>query len=505
MTVRSILFYESLIAGERDGSSSDAWSPIRKDDDLKPDLLRSLPSVDELLNSPEANPLAEEYGREALVKAARVVLGELRSELVEDKKTLALEDISVENISKRIASYLHRKSTPSLRKAVNATGIILHTGLGRAMLSQKAIDAIHDAITGYCTLATDIETGQRGHRDVHLNDLLCELTGAEAATVVNNNAAATMLILNTLGKGKEVIVSRGQLVEIGGSFRMPEVMETSGAILKEVGTTNKTHLRDYAGAINENTGAIMRVHQSNYRIVGFAEEPPIEELVKLGKEHGLPVIDDLGSGALLDLKEFGLETEPMARHSITAGVDVACFSGDKLIGGPQSGVIVGKAQTIERIRRNPLARAFRIGKMTIAGMEATLRLFLNREKLCEEHPTYKMLSLSLEELEKRANNVAEKLRSLRADEADIHVVDGVSQVGSGSVPTETVPTKLLSVRPAAQSAANLAKELRYNSPPIFARVHKESVLFDFRTIQPNEDSIIPNALQRLLKRMETQP
>lgn len=472
---------------------------------MEKDLLRNLPSVDEILNNLEAAPLTEEYGRDALVNAARTVLSELRSELLKDDARTTAEEISVENISRRIAAYLEKKSTPSLRRAVNAAGVILHTGLGRAVLPSKAIDAINDVIKGCCTLATDIETGQRGHRDVHLNDLLCELTGAEAATVVNNNAAATMIILNTLAKGKEVIVSRGQLVEIGGSFRMPEVMEASGAILREVGTTNKTHLRDYAAAINENTGAIMRVHQSNYRIVGFAEEPPIEELVELGKKHGLPVIDDLGSGALIDLKQFGLETEPMVQDSIKAGVDVACFSGDKLIGGPQAGVVVGKAQVIERIRKNPLARAFRIGKMTIAGMEATLRLFLNREKLCQEHPTYQMLSLDLEGLEERAQRIAGSLRDSIANETDIGVVDGVSQVGSGSVPTETVPTKLLCVRPTSLSAAELARKLRSNDPPIFARVHKESVLFDFRTIQPDEDALIEDALKKSLKEVENQP
>ncbi len=469
---------------------------------MKEELLRNLPSVDELLNTTEGRLLAEEYGRDPLVGAARAVLSELRSGIAGGAELWQAEDISAESVIRRIVSHLQKKSAPSLRKAVNAAGIILHTGLGRAVLPRKAIDAINDVIEGYCTLAVDIETGQRGHRDAHLKSLLCELTGAEDATVVNNNAAATMLILNTLAKGKEVIVSRGQLVEIGGSFRMPEVMETSGGILREVGTTNKTHLTDYVRAINENTGAILHVHQSNYRIVGFTEEPAIDELVKLGNQHNLPVIDDLGSGALIDLKEFGLETEPMVQSSIAAGADVACFSGDKLIGGPQSGIIVGKAKTIEKIRKSPLARALRVGKMTIAGMEATLRLFLNREKLREDHPTYRMLSAPPDELERRAQAVAEELAGIHADEVEILVVDGASQVGSGSVPTETVPTKLLSIRLATGSATNLAKELRYNEPPVFARVHKEALLLDFRTIQPDEDGIVSSALKRLLTKTE---
>jgi L-seryl-tRNA(Ser) seleniumtransferase len=455
--------------------------------------------VDEVLNNTEVEPLTKAYGRDAVVNAVRDVLGGLRSELVKEDSTVTLEDISVEKIVQRVASYLQRKSVPSLCYAVNASGVILHTGLGRAMLSPKAVAAVNDVIRGYCTLAVDLETGERGHRDSHLNGLLCELTGAEAATVVNNNAAATMLILNTLAKGKEVIVSRGQLVEIGGAFRMPEVMETSGAILREVGTTNKTHLRDYVSAINENTGAILRVHQSNYRIIGFFEEPPIEELVEVGRKHALPVIDDLGSGALIDLKPFGLGTEPMVQDSVKAGVDMACFSGDKLIGGPQSGVIVGKAQVVERIRKNPLARAFRIGKMTVAAMEATLRLFLNRERLREEHPTYRMLSLTLSELETRAKKAAEGLSDLNGTAAEIRVVDGETQVGSGSVPTETVTTKLLSVRAVSLSPGNLAKELRYHTPPIFARVHKETVLFDFRTVQPSEDALVEAALRKILQ------
>ena len=463
------------------------------------DLLRSLPSVDEVLNNTDVERLTKGYGRDAVVNAVRDVLGELRSELVKQDSSLTSEDISVEGIIRRVALRLRQKSTPSLRYAVNASGVILHTGLGRAMLSPKAVDAINDVIRGYCTLAIELETGERGHRDSHLNGLLCELTGAEAATVVNNNAAATMLILNTLAKGKEVIVSRGQLVEIGGAFRMPEVMETSGAILREVGTTNKTHLKDYLSAINENTGAILRVHQSNYRIVGFFQEPAIEELVEVGRKHGLPVIDDLGSGALIDLKAFGLETEPMVQDSIKAGVDVACFSGDKLIGGPQSGVIVGKSHAVERIRKNPLARAFRIGKMTIAGMEATLRLFVNRETVREEHPTYRMLSLALEGLETRARKVADDLGDPKEMAAEIRVVDGETQVGSGSVPTETVPTKLLSVRAASLSAGKLARDLRYGDPPIFARVRKEAVLFDFRTIQPDEDALVEAALRRILQ------
>ena len=467
---------------------------------MKKDLLRKLPSIDGLIHAEEAKQLVEEYNRDLVIDAARIVLEELRLKILKNETTPFEEkNLSLENIIRRIETLLQKKFSPSLRKAINAAGVILHTGLGRAVLSKEAQDAINNVIESYCTLATDIETGRRGHRDIHLDKIFCELTGAEAATVVNNNAAATVLILNTLAKGKEVIVSRGQLVEIGGSFRMPEVMETSGAILKEVGTTNKTHLKDYVAAIGENTGAIMRVHHSNYRILGFAEEPSIEELAGLAKEHSLPLIDDLGSGALVDLKEFGLETEPTVQNSIRAGVDVACFSGDKLIGGPQAGVIVGKASTIEKIKKNPLARAFRIGKMTIAAMEATLRFFLEPEKLSQKHPIYKMFSLSLEVLRRRSRKVVKKLQPLFADVADISLEQGSSQVGSGSVPLETIPTRLLRIKPKAFSAESLANKLRSWNPPIFTRVHRDGVLFDFRTIQPEEDKIVLEALLKLLK------
>lgn len=473
---------------------------------MKKNLLRKIPSVDVLIKSAEGKQLIEDYNRNSAVNAARAVLNEIRSEILsEETASFEEKNLSVESIVQRIQSHLQKKFLPSLRKAINATGIILHTGLGRSVLSREAINAVNNVVEGYCTLATDIETGRRGHRDLHLKSLLCELSGAESATVVNNNAAATVIVLNTLAKGKEVIVSRGQLVEIGGSFRMPEVMETSGAILKEVGTTNKTHLRDYSAAISERSGALMHVHHSNYRIVGFAEEPPIEDLVKLGKEHNLPVIDDLGSGALVDLKEFGLETEPLVQKSIKAGSDVACFSGDKLIGGPQSGVIVGKASIIEKIRKNPLARPFRVGKMTIAAMEATLRLFLDPAKLTLSHPAYRMFSLSLEELEKRAQAVEKKLRKRIAGKADISLIDGGSQVGSGSAPVETLPTKLLKVKPFALSAENLAKKLRYNIMPVFSRVQKDAVLFDFRTIQAEEDELVMDALLGILEGKEQRP
>jgi L-seryl-tRNA(Ser) seleniumtransferase len=465
------------------------------------DLLRQLPSIDRLILSDEAKVLIDQYNRQQVVETARLVLQHLRTEIIDSQeKDFPSLNITHESVIEAIKVQLQMKFSFSLKEAINASGVILHTGLGRAVIPQEALKNINRVTEGYCTLATDLETGQRGHRDSHLNKLLCDLTGAQAATVVNNNAAATMLILNTVAKGKEVILSRGQLVEIGGSFRMPEIMAVSGAILKEVGTTNKTHLRDYEEAIGENTGAIMRVHHSNYRIQGFAEEPSIEELAKLAQSYNLIIIDDLGSGALVNLSQFGLENEPLIKTSIQAGADVSCFSGDKLIGGPQSGIIVGKTAVVKKIKKNPLARALRVDKMTIAGLEATLQLFLTPEKLTQAHPVYRMMALSLEELNKRALRLQKILRAELKEEAKISVGDGESQVGSGSVPTEMIPTRVLKVRPISESVDNLGRKLRHSNPPIFPRVQKDFVLFDLRTIQKHQDKTVATALVSILKK-----
>jgi L-seryl-tRNA(Ser) seleniumtransferase len=474
-------------------------------------LLRKLPSVESLLEDNDGRKLVERFGREAFLKECRAALDSLRAEILEDKApvsaaapsasiSIAEADFSNDRLFARILGRLEAKYAASLERAVNATGILMHSGLGRAALSEAARAALDTAAQGYCTLALDLDTGRRGQRDARVSRLLAELTGAEAATLVNNNAAATVLILHALAKGKEVVVSRGQLVEIGGSFRMPDVMSMSGAVLREVGTTNKTHLRDYAEAINENTGAILRVHHSNYRIVGFAEEPGIAELVELGRKNGLPVIDDVGSGALVDLQAFGLQTEPMVAASVRAGTDVVCFSGDKLIGGPQSGLIVGKAEAVARIKKDPLARALRCGKLTIAAMEATLKLFLAPEKLTQAHPFYRMLSLSRDELRKRAGRVARSLAKALPPEIRVEVVESGSQVGSGSAPVETIPTICLSVASASPGPDELGKALRLGKPPVFSRIHKEAVLFDFRTILPDEDTIVAGAIRKALGR-----
>jgi L-seryl-tRNA(Ser) seleniumtransferase len=466
---------------------------------LQEDLLRSLPSVDEALREPTCAALVDQYGRLAVVEALRLVLAGWR-EIIKQGAVVGVasaeRDLSA--LAEAVAGRLAAREEPSLRAAVNATGIILHTGLGRAVLAPAAVEAVAAVARGYCTLAADRVTGQRISRDTHLAGLLRTLTGAEAATVANNNAAATMLILNTLAAGREVIVSRGQLVEIGGSFRLPDVMAASGAILREVGTTNKTHLRDYAAAINEHTAALMRVHQSNFRIVGFTEEPALGELVGLAHAYNLPVIDDLGSGALVDLRRYGVGEEPLVQESVQAGADVVCFSGDKLIGGPQAGIIVGNAEIVGRIKENQLARALRVDKMTVAALEATLRLFLHPDRLTETHPTYRMLAAPVAELERRAAAVAQALGDA-AGHAEFAVVESTGMVGSGTSPTEQIPSRALSVRPRALSTQELARRLRAGDPPIYPRVQHDAVLLDFRTVFPEEESALARRVRESLE------
>ncbi len=468
---------------------------------MNKELLRKIPSLDAILREEAACRLIEAHGRETVAAECRAVLDEARAAIVSSESAGAPPppELAAAAVAASLGERLTKRAAPSLGPAVNATGIVMHSGLGRAVLSEAARASLAAVAAGYSTLALDPESGKRVSRDRHVEGLLRELTGAEAATVANNNAAATVLILNTLARGKEVVVSRGQLVEIGGSFRMPDVMTTSGAVLREVGTTNKTHYGDYAAAVGDSTGAILRVHHSNYRIVGFAEEPPIEELVALGRSRGVPVVDDLGSGALVDLKPYGLAPEPMVQASVRAGADVVCFSGDKLIGGPQCGIIVGKAAWIQRIKKNPLARAFRCGKLSIAALEATLRLFLAPDKLPERHPIYRMLALTPDELGRRAKKLAAALRKSLPAGIAVSVEDGESQVGSGAVPIETLPTKVLSVRASALSADELARRLRSFSPPVYARIRKDAVLFDLRTIQPAEDATVERALRGLLR------
>uniref|UniRef100_A0A7C6EDZ2 L-seryl-tRNA(Sec) selenium transferase n=1 Tax=candidate division WOR-3 bacterium TaxID=2052148 RepID=A0A7C6EDZ2_UNCW3 len=453
------------------------------------DRLRNLPSVEKVMNEPKIISLLTQIPRRLIIRTVRDYLEKLRAGIIAGKP----EEFDLLDLVQKVEG-LRR---PSLKRAINGLGVVLHTGLGRSPLSRQAQAALVEITENFCCLAIDLATGRRGERYSHVDSLLCELTGAESAMVVNNNAAATMLILNTLAENREVVISRGQLVEIGGAFRMPDVMRRSGAIMVEVGTTNRTHLKDYEQAINEKTALLMRVHMSNYRIIGFTKEVPLEDLVALGKKHNIPVVDDLGSGALIDLSKYGLPKEPMVQESIQTGADVVCFSGDKLIGGPQAGIIVGKKCYIERMKKNPLTRALRCGKLTYGALEATLRLFLDEKRLLKEHPLFQILLKPINQMAKEAKSLYKRLAEFIGDSATINIKDSVSEIGGGSLATESMPTKVLAIKPKKITSEELAKRLRYYDPPIFGRIEKDEYLLDFRTIRSDEIAIIAQALKTI--------
>jgi len=383
----------------------------------------------------------------------------------------------------------------SLKKVINATGTVIHTNLGRSVLSREAIDSVKRACGNYVNLEYDLESGRRGHRDRVTEGLIKELTGCEASTVVNNNAAAVLLCLNTLASGKEAIASRGEMIEIGGSFRLPEVMQNSGAILREVGTTNRTYIDDYRDAINENTAILMKAHTSNYKLEGSTWSAGIEELVALGREHDLLVIEDLGSGALVDLSEYGLPREPLVRDSIDAGVDVVTFSGDKLLGGPQAGIIAGKENLINRLRGNPLMRCVRVGKMTIAALEATLRLYANGME--RNIPSLAFLTRPIEEIRAVAEEVSAKLSEILGDLAAVSVEDGASQVGSGSLPVESINSAYIVLQPVTMSVDKFAALFRSAQVPVIGRIQEGKLLMDMRTIKREDMECIFKAAEAI--------
>ncbi|MDH5186125.1 MAG: L-seryl-tRNA(Sec) selenium transferase [candidate division WOR-3 bacterium] len=460
------------------------------DETAQQERLRNLPSVDKVLSDLKIASLLEKVPRQIVLNTIRDYLENLRSQIVGGSD----KEFDIESLAKTIEQ--HKRL--SLRRAINGIGVVLHTGLGRAPLSKTAQAALIEVSENFSNLAIDLENGRRAERYFHVENLLRDITGAESALVVNNNAAATMLILNTLAENREVVISRGQLVEIGGAFRMPDVMKRSNAIMKEVGTTNRTHLRDYAAAINEKTGLIIRVHMSNYRIIGFTKEVSLEDLVALGRKHNIPVVDDLGSGAFIDLSKFGLPKEPMVQESIGAGADIICFSGDKLIGGPQCGIIVGKKQYIDAMKKNPLTRALRCGKLTYTALEATLRLFLDEEKLLKGHALLRILLKPINQMEKEAKSLYKKSQVLFGDEVQMTIKDSLSEIGGGSLATESMPTKVLAIKPKKISVEALAKKMRLYDPPVFGRIENDEYLLDFRTIRSDEIATIANALKSSL-------
>ena len=450
-------------------------------------LLRKLPKIDDLLRSSVLEQLREEYPEQTIADGARQVIADLRAGIVNGSvDTLPDEDVLLDRITKRIRA----AARPSMHTVINGTGIVLHTNLGRACMSEKAAHAAYDAACRYSTLEYNVATGSRGLRYSHVESLICRLTGAESALVVNNNAAAAQLVLSAMTTGGQVPVSRGELVEIGGSFRVPEIMEACGAQLKEVGTTNKTHLFDYERAITPDTKALMKVHTSNYRIVGFTEKPSLSEMVELGHRYNLPVIEDLGSGCLVNLEQFGLHDEPTVQESIKAGVDVVTFSGDKLLGGPQAGIIVGKKQYLDMMKRHPLTRAMRVDKMTLAALEATLRSYA--DGIWNDIPTMAMLAAFSDELKEKAGVLLEQLRQA---EVSAHLVAVEGQVGGGSVPTQTMPSWAVALEGDVES---LEKKLRLGENTIVGRIHDGKYLLDVRTIWVEDFPLIVRALKEAM-------
>jgi len=464
----------------------------------KHDILRHIPSVDAVLKQTEAAWRAAGVPRRILVDAVRAAVDHARSLVTSEQTGVWDKDSLQRSIVEHVNQRVRAAAGTHYRKVINATGIILHTALGRAVLPARAIRQIQDELSGYSLVQVDVTTGKRSKRDERIEWLLQQLTGAEAATVVNNNAAATVVVLNTVAAGKEVIVSRGQLVEIGGSFRLPDVMAAAGAKLVEVGTTNKTHLRDYERAITEDTAAILRVHPSNYKINGFTSEVPLAPLVQLGHARGLVVIDDVGAGPLVDFSRFGFDSEPTLSESVRTGADLITSSADKLIGGSQGGIILGCAGLIQAIRKNPLMRIVRPGKLTLAALEATLTLFLDEPQALREIPTLRMLCRPLGEIGAQAERIARAVAE-RVPAASATIIDGCSQMGSGSLPTQDLPTRLVSVAADGVSPGGLARRLRQLNPPIFVRVHKGQVLLDPRTLLDGEEAVVVESLVNALR------
>lgn len=452
-------------------------------------LLRTLPKTDDVLSRPELADALTEHPRALVVDAVRAAIEDARARLLAGEAfEPALSDVARDAVARATLA-----ARPSLRGVINATGIIVHTNLGRSVLSAAAAAAVQQVARGYSTLEYDVESGERGSRHAHVESLLCRLTGAEAAMAVNNNAAAVMLGIAALTRGKEAIVSRGQLVEIGGSFRIPDIMRESGAKMVEVGTTNKTHLADYERALSANTGLLLKVHSSNYRVVGFTEEVSLGELVTFGAAHGVPVFEDQGSGVLIDLSRFGLPDEPTLGASIAAGADLVSASGDKLLGGPQAGILVGRWEIIQRLKKHPMARAVRLDKMTLAALEATLRAYLDEERALSDIPTLRMLTEPQSDVRIRAEALAARIRTSVGAGAEVACADDIARAGGGSLPLAEIPTVVVTVAPSALGVVELEERLRlFGEPAIIARVKDDRLLIDPRTLlcPAEEDEIV---------------
>ena len=460
-------------------------------------LYRSIPKVDVLLENPDIVTLIENHHRDVVVDVIREEIDKLRNFIKENDDVNLIEE-KINNLIENIKISTEKVYSYNIKKVINGTGTILHTNLGRAIISKKHADYLSEVVTSYSNLEYNLEEGKRGERYSHFEKLICKITGAEAAMAVNNNAAAVMLVLSSMAAEKEVIVSRGELVEVGGKFRIPDVMKSSNAHLVEIGTTNKTHLEDYEDAISENTGAFLKVHTSNFKILGFTESVSIEELCKLGREKDIPVIEDIGSGVLIDLSEYGLEYEPTVQDSIKAGVDVVSFSGDKLLGGPQAGIIVGKKKYIDKMKKNPLTRAFRIDKFTATILEMIFHEYLNEEDAIKNIPVLSLITKDLKEIEKNTNDLFNKIEKLK-DVADINIKDTLSQIGGGSLPAERIKSKSVTIMPKNISTQSLEAKLRAGKNPVVGRISEEKLILDMRTVLEDEIDILAQKLIDILK------
>ena len=460
-------------------------------------LYRSIPKVDVLLENQDIVTLIENHHRDVVVDVIREEIDKLRNFIKENDDINLIEE-KINNLIENIKISTEKVYSYNIKKVINGTGTILHTNLGRAIISKKHADYLSEVVTSYSNLEYNLEEGKRGERYSHFEKLICKITGAEAAMAVNNNAAAVMLVLSSMAAEREVIVSRGELVEVGGKFRIPDVMKSSNAHLVEIGTTNKTHLEDYEDAISENTGAFLKVHTSNFKILGFTESVSIEELCKLGREKDIPVIEDIGSGVLIDLSKYGLEYEPTVQDSIKAGVAVVSFSGDKLLGGPQAGIIVGKKKYIDKMKKNPLTRAFRIDKFTATILEMIFHEYLNEEDAIKNIPVLSLITKDLKEIEKNTNDLFNKIEKLK-DVADINVEDTLSQIGGGSLPAERIKSKSVTIMPKNISTQSLEAKLRAGKNPVVGRISEEKLILDMRTVLEDEIDILAQKLIDILK------
>jgi L-seryl-tRNA(Ser) seleniumtransferase len=464
------------------------------------DLLSRLPAVDELLRHPHIAEALGKFPRTLVVRAVRNVLDRIRRSIMGDQAAGLRGLPDQARLVQEILAEIVGLAAHTLQRVINGTGIIVHTNLGRSLLCREALERLHLMASGYSNLEYDLEAGSRGSRYVHAEAILREITGAEGALVVNNNAGAVLLVLNTLAQDREVVVSRGELVEIGGSFRIPDVMARSGARLREVGCTNRTHLEDYRAAVGPDTALLLKVHASNYRIIGFTAEVDLTSLVALGRAHNLSVMEDLGSGCFVDLSRFGLRGEPVVQDSVRSGADVITFSGDKLLGGPQAGIILARNEIIERLRRNPLTRALRVDKLTLAALEATLRLYRDEEEALRVIPTLRMIALDPEALAAQAQSLADRIRAVAGVGLEVAVMEGASQVGGGALPVQNLQTSLVALSSRDISAAKIETLFRGNRPPIIGRVEQERFLLDVRTLQPGEDQMVVAAAADIMKR-----